>query len=528
MTVYLPEAGELAARIRSAFSRRDRVAFFSTVILGFLTHIFMFTNKLMGRDDLLCLFVNNDMVSHGRWLLKYPSALSSTFSLPLVGGVISIFAIAVTSVLVVRLLDIEKDWQAALAAAALVTFPSVANTFSYMFVADAFFISCAIAALAAYVTDRVKYGWIHGIALLTISMAIYQGYLCFMIPLLAMRYFEHLAHGGLSDKAALKKLLQYALSVFGGVIAYILLTKLVLALRGVELGAGQGLDGMGKLALADIPVRIYNAYYEFLQFFFRTSMIETYRAMRYVNLLLGAGILFMLLKTVFGGAKRSALQTVLMLIVIAGVPLWFNAVQLMGATNIHWVMIYAFALIDVLALVSYNLFRNACTIRPAAKAAWLPNAASLFVAASLAVMTFSWAVNANKVYFAMDLYYENCYALVNRVVYDAEHTEGYEPSMPMAVIGSFNAGNYAPTKAGSFKSLGRQSALQSENDYVLISGETHFRAFARYFIGFYSAVPDGDALSEALSSEEYRSMPCYPAEGSARVINGIMLVKAAN
>lgn len=527
MKISLPETGELVARIKSKITRPDRIAFLSAVVAGLATHLFMFTNKLMGRDDLLCLFVNNDMVTHGRWLLKYPSALSSTFSLPLVGGVISILALAVTSVIVARLLDIKKGWQAALVSAILVTFPSVANTFSYMFVADAFFISCAIASLAAFLTDRAKHGALWGLALITVSMAIYQGYLCFMIPLLAMRFFMHLAGGKLSDREILKKLLEYAIAVVGGVVAYVLLTKAVLALKGLSLGAGQGLDSMGKLALSDIPVRVYAAYLEFFEFWFRTSMIETFRGMRYINLMFGAGTLAMLLYAAFSGAKKSPLAKTLMALEIACVPLLFNAVQLLGATSVHWVMIYGFALIYVLAIVAYNVFCQAVAARPLKKAAWLPNASSLAVCAILIVTSCAWAVNANKVYFAMDLYYENCYALVNRVVYDVEHTEEYTPGMPLAVIGSFNAGNYEPTKAGSFKSIGRQSALQSENDYVLISGETHFRAFARYFVGFYGVAPESEKLSAALSSQAYKDMPCYPAAGSCQVIDGIMLVKAA-
>lgn len=519
---------DLIAGVSRRITRGDRLAFISSLVIGLLTHAYMFANKLYGRDELLCLFASNDMLQHGRWLLRFFSAISSDFSLPWINGMISLVSIGLISLLVCRILTIRRGWQIVLVSASLVTFPTVANTFSYMFVADAFFVSCMIATLAVYITERFSRGWICSVLLLTVSMAVYQGYICFAIPLFSLRYLQHLMDPEESDKRHLHVLFRYSLAVLGGILLYILSTKAILALTGVSLGAGQNLDAMGKLTLRDIPLRVYDAIYYFLEFWARTCKIQLGSFMRVINVLLAVSLVYSLLVSCFVKRKLTLLSRVLIFMITLLTPVLYNTIRLMGASTIHWVMLYSFSLIYVFWIVSVG-FLEETSISEAPRFRLAALCLNEWLAAvCLLVSTFSWGVNANKVYFAMQLYYENCYALAERVVYDAEHTEGYYTNIPMAVEGSFNAGNYIPTKSGLFYAIGKQSALQSANDYILIFDDAHFRIFAMNILGFCTSTPDPKHLSRVMKSEEYLSMPYYPSQGSVRVIDGILLVKASD
>ncbi len=512
----------------SRLTREDRIAFLSAFFIGLLTHAYMFTNKLLGRDELLCLFATNDMLQHGRWLLRFFSAISSDFSLPWINGMISLLSLGLISLFVCRLLNIRRTWQIVLVSASLVTFPTVANTFSYMFVADAFFVSCFIAVLSVYLADRMRHGWIWSLLLLTVSMAIYQGYVCFAIPLFSMRYLQHLYDPDESDRDHLLLLLKYALAVIGGIVLYIVITKAILSLTGVSLGAGQNLNAMGKITASDIPIRVFDSIYYFLEFWVRTCKLQLGSFIRIINVLLAASVLFCFCISTFGKKRLGLLSRVLICMVLLLTPVLFNTVRLMGASTVHWVMLYPFSLLYVLWIVFVNIAADSAVsgdglfrTRAVHLNAWL-------MAFCLLVSSFSWCVNANKVYFAMQLYYENCYALAERVVYDAEHTDGYYTNIPMAVEGSFNAGNYIPTKSGLFYPLGMQSALQSANDYILIFDDTHFRIFAMNVLGFCTSTPDPEKLEEVMRSEEYLTMPYYPMNGSVRVMDGILIVKASD
>lgn len=515
-------------RISVRLTREDRLAFLSAFFIGLLTHAYMFTNKLLGRDELLCLFATNDMLQHGRWLLRYFSAVSSDFSLPWINGMISLFSLGLISLLVCRLLFIRRRWQIVLVSASLVTFPTVANTFSYMFVADAFFISCFIAVLSVYLADRVRRGWVWSILLMTASMAIYQGYVCFAIPLFSMRYLQHLYDPDESDREHLLIFLRYSLAVAGGIVLYIVSTKAILALTGVTLGAGQNLNAMGKITISDIPLRVFDSIYYFLVFWVRTCKLQLGSFFRIINVLLALSILFCFCISTYGKKRPGFLSRILICMIFLLTPVLFNTIRLMGASTVHWVMLYPFSLIYVFWIVYVNIAENAVVSgeRPARACAVHLNA--YLLACSLLISSFSWCVNANKVYFAMQLYYENCYALAERVIYDAEHTDGYYTNIPMAVEGSFNAGNYIPTKSGLFYSLGKQSALQSANDYILIFDDAHFRIFAQNVLGFCTSTPDPDALKKVMRSEEYLGMPYYPEQGSVRIMDGILIVKASD
>ena len=53
-----------------------------------------------------------------------------------------------------------------LASALLVTFPSAAAIFSYLFTADAYFLCLMLNALAVYCTRNYRWGWLFGLPLL--------------------------------------------------------------------------------------------------------------------------------------------------------------------------------------------------------------------------------------------------------------------------------------------------------------------------------------------------------------------------
>ena len=525
---FPPDPDDLIGRIAGKLKREDWLAFLSSFLIGLLTHAYMFTNKLLGRDELLCLFASNDMLQHGRWLLRFFSAVSSDFSLPWINGMISLISISLTALFVCRILSIRRGWQIVLVSASLVTFPTVANTFSYMFVADAFFVSCLTAVIAVYVTERFRRGWICSILLLTVSMAVYQGYICFAIPLYSLLYLRHLFDPNESDKQHLRVLFRYSLAVLGGILLYIFSTKMILAATGVSLGAGQNLDAMGKLKLSDIPLRVCDAVYYFLEFWVRTCKLQLGSFIRIVNLLMAVSTVSCLFISGIMRKQLSLFSRVLILMILLLTPVLYNTIRLMGASTIHWVMLYSFSLIYVFWIVSVNLAADSVVSENNGFTLSVSRLNAFLAAVCLFVSSFSWSVNANKVYFAMQLYYENCYALAERVVYDAEHTDGYYTNIPMAVEGAFNAGNYIPTKSGLFYSIGMQSALQSANDYILIFDDAHFRIFALNILGFCTSTPDPSHLKKVMKSEEYLSMPYYPLPGSVRVIDGILLVKASD
>jgi hypothetical protein len=154
----------------------EKITFFAAAAAGLLTHMYMFTNKLPNHDDIGHMLGETYGTQSGRWFLPLLEKLDGSFSMPWLIGVLSILMLAAAACCIVSLLRIRTAVGCVLAAAILVTFPAVGATFTYMFSADAYFLSLALACFAVYITNRYRFGFLAGIASITLSLGIYQGY----------------------------------------------------------------------------------------------------------------------------------------------------------------------------------------------------------------------------------------------------------------------------------------------------------------------------------------------------------------
>ena len=75
----------------------SRLAFCSALILGFVTHIYMFVNKLPNGDDLESAYRDYAMTASGRWFDQIAMALSSWYSIPWTTGVVALFFLALSA-----------------------------------------------------------------------------------------------------------------------------------------------------------------------------------------------------------------------------------------------------------------------------------------------------------------------------------------------------------------------------------------------------------------------------------------------
>ena len=65
-------------------SPRFRLAFLTACLVGFLTHLYLFTNTLLNHDSIHSLFTDNNVLSSGRWSAQLLSSFSTFFQVPVV------------------------------------------------------------------------------------------------------------------------------------------------------------------------------------------------------------------------------------------------------------------------------------------------------------------------------------------------------------------------------------------------------------------------------------------------------------
>ena len=261
--MQMPTQQRLRAFLGKQVKKCDRIAFLSAFIIGVFTHIFMFNNYLLNHDGLFYQFSDNELTSSGRWFLFVPSALSGDMSVPWINGVLAIFALSLACVFIVRLLRIERPFWVVLTAAVIVTFPVLADTFAYMFVADAFMIALLLSVLGVYLTDRRRFGFLPGAVLLALSMGCYQAYFCFAFGLVYIRGMQLLLDEKQSAKELWRKAARFLLALVLGLALYYVAMKAALAVRGTALVEYQGIDKAFAFSLKDFLFRALYAYLGF-------------------------------------------------------------------------------------------------------------------------------------------------------------------------------------------------------------------------------------------------------------------------
>lgn len=453
--------------------------------------------------------------------MKFASAFSTNFQLPVVIAVISILMLALTAGITVDFLDISDKMTVILTSAFLVTIPSVACIFSYMFTADAYFIALFLTAIAAYITKKYRFGWPLGIAICAVACGIYQAFICYAIGLFLMDCILRL----FTDEPiqnVVKRGIKYIFVIIGGLLLYYGVLKILLVITGTDLLSYQGISSISlgnlKAFLAQIPL----AYKSFLKYFIKSAYSTWfYRIIQMLFLLLGFGAALYLF--VEQKLYRDAGKTTLLLLGALLLPLALNFITVLAAgAQVHALMIYAFVLIDVFVIklteiAVHTLLKNKNT-----------HGNVLYLGAALLAGLLIWNnfCICNIAYLRLQVSYENSYALANRIVARIEELDDYSPEIPVAIIGEASGQLYG----GTVPSFSQINSLTGIDGKLFYSPEPHIRTrtFIEHYIGLHMPRPNSEQKKLLSDSEIIATLPSYPAKGSIVFYEGVIVVKLSN
>lgn len=495
------------------------ITFLSAVALGFLTHLFMLANKLPNHDDIGQLFNATYGTASGRWLLPTVLRLDGDYSMPWLIGSISILMLAVSACFTAAVLRIRSTLGCILTAALMATFPTVAATFSYMFTADAYFVSLALACSAAYMTVRFRWGFLWGIAGVALSMGIYQSYFAVSASLLVAALVFETLDGGKPFRGMLLKSVKYLLTLLAGMVIYIVLVKITTL--NIGLVDYMGISEMGRISLSELPGRIVLAYKELFRFFLANSSRTHFACLRYFFMLTCICSIWLVV-FILRRKKTPALCTALVAVLMILYPLACNLIYVMASGKAHSLMIYGacFLLIAPISLAEYiipqireeppSLLRSARSL-----CCWI-------IMLSMALTSYSYYIHDNKAYLKIHIGYEQTYAYSTRLLSALEQTDGYVPGMPVAMIGyAFDNVNPDPTPQLN------EVTLTGIGDMEFFLSSYTYGYMLKYYLGFGENVNlNSSELSKKLAqTEEVSAMPVYPEKGSIRVIDGCAVIK---
>lgn len=525
--------GNTVCAIMAKIDKKYKFTFIATCVIGFLTHFFMLTNLLPGNDQTMFYFNLGGTSPFGRWGLdllqmKLPlvdTSFIAAYGMPWVKGLISIGLLGLTACIVVAVLEIKNASICILTGAALVTFPSVAATFSYMFTSSSYFLSLVLAAAAVLLAKKAYeypiWKYIAGggaSVLIMLSLSIYQSYVCFAIGLFVAELILTCVNQDSTFRVVLKKSFYYLFCLIVGLAFYYISIQIMLKFFFPFLSSYQGISDVLSGGIGNM-IRVFsNGIGKAYKCFFDVPFVlkETLRLRRILYGCMGLMVVVEIVYLIWKNKIYNSLKGLLCLVLIGIFPMAVNSVYLMGAGSVSTLMLYGTVTPMLLALALTQRF---CSVAKTAKKYW---GIIYYVACiSVLLLTYQHYLITNEAYNRQYFTYEQTYGYMNRVAYDIQHCEEYTADMPVMLLGSVEKEITMP----EFEKLNVISGIFGES--ALVNGYSR-EEFIRRYCGLPIVIATDLQREETKGTSEYLDMPLYPVQGSVRVINGCCVVKFSN
>lgn len=504
--------------------KRDWYTFISALVCGLMAHMYMFTNKLPNYDDVLATFDGcGSSYVLGRWGLglihELRVLLIGNMSMPWLNGMFTLLMLALSSVLVVRILSIEDKGYAMLAGGILVVFPSVVSLMFFMFTAPYYSIAVLAGTVGVYCMEKKKYGWMNGLLLFCFSISIYQAYLSWIAGLLILVLIRRSLEKTESFGSILKKSFQYAGILLASLVLYLALNHMILSWKGISMSDYQGLSSIGAKKLGDILQSIRQIY--FLYFDFRIHEYAGITTSKLLRLILCGCLLadfITIIMYVCRGKRTKAdwWKDAATLILLLLFPMAVFAIYLVANENtrIYTLMLYSVSLILIAPILlaekmecgTGNLIRK------------IRSFFNVAIFAGMIASIYIFVHIANEHYTWMQIDYERSYSYLTTVITQIKEVDGYSEDYPVAFLIRRGQINDPTLNHSEYEYL--DITIEGIADIVnMYSMDEFIRCYCGYQ---YTAATEEEIMAR---KEQIQSMPLYPEDGSVQVIDGVVVVK---
>lgn len=506
--------------MKSKIKPEWKTAFLAAVILGLLIHMPVLTADIPNHDGLDSMYFDQNMITSGRWFLMVACGFSSFYSLPWLIGILSVFFLGLTSVALTEFLELHSRGVIVLVSGLLVSFPSIASTFAYVFTMDGYMLALLLAVLGVLLTRKYRFGFLGGAVCLALSLGTYQSYLPFAI-LLSVYGILMIAMENGNSISKIKTSLNYLYMGVLGSALYFIILQVLLKLQGKVLDTYQGISGMGSLEKTGLLDTVKHMYADFFAFTVKGNVLWNNVFSAGALVLLGILTAVLLVRLAINRKWwKSPWFFVIMALLALGLPVAFNIILIVSPeVTYHLLMRYQWVLLLILATAFVSRYGCGEESRIPGKPvrAWL-----LLLAAG--VLVFHYAVTDNIGYSNLQKRYEKTYAYCVRLLDRMEQTPGYYQGIPIAMVGVVGDEQFPVT---DITQKVTSNMIGINGDSLLYRG-ANYQAFMKHYLGATLNFLPADVMGEIYYSEAYREMDSFPGESSVRIVDGIMYIKTEN
>lgn len=500
--------------------------FIAAFLWGTFAHGMAMFNKYSYHDDVPWFNGVGETYGLGRWFLGLSGRLSEgvfasrNYSTPVFNGILTIAALALICFLICKRLRIENRMLIIAVTGVMVCFPAITNIFGYVFTAPYYYIGALAGVWGAYIFCSRKTVWSFLLCtfLMALSVGLYQSNIAINLIVLLLFMLDEVFTSDMKWKDFIILGAKNAAVAACFMAQYFLYNMIALKITGLAMYSYKGVSSFGRTGIGGYIHRILTAYKRFLKpaDFINYNGVSANMypwSIKYLHMLLIVLTLVMfaaLLMTMKG--KTAKILQLGILLVLSPLCAYFLYVMV-EEVDAHGGMAYAEAFMVFLAAYAVERLGE----NPAGILKWITRVS----VAVMLVMGFMFARFANVCYLKADLMQAEAINYYNRLIERIQTTEGYTPDTPVEYINerSKNDEDFSGNKLFDPIYLPPYQGNSIINDFAWEKTMNMWCSFSRV---------DAEGDIAGTHADEIQAMPCYPSQGSVKMIDGTIVVKFAD
>lgn len=502
------------------FKKRDIFVLVFTFAIGFFAHSFMIFNKISFFDDLSSIygFSAKHLFSLGRFsigILKIVNdILFGSYSSPIINGIVSILFIAFSNILITRMFEINNKVSLILLSSVIILSTGYICLQAYLFTAIYYTFAIFLSTLSSYLFTKYSFNkYICKIlivaSLQVIVISIYQSYFLFGIMLFIIYQIKNL----LDENYNFKESIDYFITTILSLLIYFLISKsLIICIN----------TFYNSVINVDLELSLSN--YQGINSFISGNIFSNLSFANIINKLFTADCIFF---------ENNYYIFVTLYILIAIVYICIFVDKNLSQKNL--ILIFAYTIVLLFVSNSFYMLEGVGTalyalpLFPKCLLFLLPVILlenvnlkiNILIKAILFYYLIYNIVISNSIYLNRYFTLENekrwCTTLISRI----QSTPGYKDEYDIYIYGEQVGSNiikYDKHYANNIR------FLKTINPYNIDSiNQYNFESFLEYYSGFKAWTFHKN--DKSFDTSFILNMPCYPDDGSIRVIDDRIIVK---
>jgi len=446
----------------------------------------------------------------------YCHIFRTPFSIPYLSGINTILWISFASFLIISTLNINSAlFKTLICGIMTVNITVTALTATYVHDLDANMFSMLMACLSFYLWRKDKKLYLPlSAATLSISLGIYQSYICVTVSLIIISLIKDLLENQPVSFITRRGIEGIAILLLGGFIYYCSLQVILRFIR-VPLAEDRSnsLTSMSALSLNHLPELIKQLYLNFFSYFTqpKTFFLSNNSIVLINRFLIIMGISILPYTVIY--SNRSLLQNSLLLLLILIFPLGANSIFIVSVGQVHDLMQYALIFTYLLIIVLIN--HMSCI--PSLRSNFIKCSVRYLCCAMLSIYLWGGIQTSNTAYHSKTLLYQATYSRMTSVLHEM-HQNGFYRDMPVFINGNL------PIKR--MQGLSKVSRITGMNLYDAITGDIKsFNSYFNYILGEPIMFCSTEQSKKIRNDPRFHEMSTYPMPGYIQMIDDVMVIR---